>query len=98
MEEGGACAGHRWGLLALHPYPERSAEQPGLLGLVFRLVRANLLGVLERTPDLVQPLGQLLLVEGVDVEAKAMPSRCGNSLRFQVHRQPVTGNALDLAE
>src|SRR5688572_2357359 len=75
-----------------------SAEQPGLALAVLRLERLDLVGVLEREPDLVEPVQQGMLGERVDVELEALAARRGHRLRLEVYRDPVTRLPLDLLE
>src|ERR1700688_2005968 len=46
------------------------SEEPRLLGFALRLERANLVGVSERKPDVVEAIQQAVLAKGVDVERK----------------------------
>src|SRR5687767_13808750 len=75
-----------------------SAEQPGLARAMLRLERADLVGVLEREPDLVEPAQQTMLGERIDVEREDLSARRGHRLRFEVHGKAIARRRLHLAE
>src|SRR5690606_22978727 len=78
--------------------PASAAEEPGGFLAPARLVGADLVHVLERQADVVQPFEQALLAERVDVEPQRRAVRGGDGLGGEVDRQPVAGRRFGLAE
>src|SRR5688572_33077382 len=87
-----------------------SREQPRLLAPMLVFERANLVGVLEREPNIVKAVQNAALAEGIDVEAKAFAAGRRYGLLLKIDRkaiallrlgfaqQPVDGLLIELDE
>src|SRR6185436_13850842 len=91
-------------------YPSRShapggvslftlAEQPGLLDAAFGLEGLDVVDMLQRQPDVVQPVEQAMPSEGIDFEGKHLATvRIGNGLCAKVDHQSESWKGGDVVK
>jgi hypothetical protein len=56
---------------------------------MLRLECPDLFDMLERQPDIVQPVQDALFAEGVNVKVKTLSARRRDTLLLQIDREPV---------
>ena len=70
-----------------------------MLDAAFGLERLDFFDMLQRQPDIVQPIEQAIPAEGIDLESEHLAAvRIGDRLRAEIDDQPESGERGDVVK